>query len=94
MTLMHGYRGNFEVHLTVRAARTLDAFRAWCEVERCRCVRIVLARGVQVEQPMATWRREATVLPDVLAEAAERAQERGRSTKRPVVSTPQAGVRS
>src|SRR5262249_41296628 len=45
------------------------------EVERCKCVRIVLARGVQVEQPMATWRRDDTVLPDVLAEATERAQD-------------------
>jgi hypothetical protein len=38
-------------------------------------VRIVLARGVQVEQPMATWRRDNSVLPDVLAEATERAQD-------------------
>ncbi len=75
MTLMHNYRGNFEVHLTVRAIGTLDAFRAWCEVARCKCVRIVLARGAQVEQPMATWRRDHTVLPDVLAEATERAQD-------------------
>jgi len=74
MTLMHNYRGNFEVHLTVRAVGTLDAFRAWCEVERCKYVRIVLARGVQVEQPMATWRRDNTVLPDVLAETTGRAQ--------------------
>jgi hypothetical protein len=72
---MHNYRGNFEVHLTVRAAGMLGAFRAWCEAEQCKCVRIVLARGVQVEQPMATWRRDDTILPDVLAEAIERAQE-------------------
>ena len=75
MTLMRNYRGKFEVHLTVRAVGTLDAFRAWCEVERCKCARIVLARGVQVEQPMATWRRDGIVLPDVLAEATERARD-------------------
>jgi hypothetical protein len=72
---MHDYRGKFEVHLTVRATGTLDDFRAWCEIKRCKCVRIVLARGAQVEQPMATWRRSGTVLPDVLAEATERAQD-------------------
>jgi hypothetical protein len=74
MTIMHNYRGDFEVHLTVRAVSALDAFRAWCEAGRCKCVRIVLARGVQVEQPMATWWRDDTVLPDVLAEATERAR--------------------
>jgi hypothetical protein len=72
MTAIHTYPGNFEVHLTVRAVGTLDAFRAWCEAARCKCVRIVLARGMQVEQPMATWRRGSTILPDVLAEATER----------------------
>jgi hypothetical protein len=72
---MRTYRGNFEVHLTVHAVGPLEAFRAWCESERCKCVRIVLARGVQVEQPMATWRRDDTILPDVLAEATERAQD-------------------
>jgi len=75
MTLIQNYRGSFEVHLTIRAAGALDAFRAWCEVERCKCVRIVLARGELVEQPMATWRRANTVLPDVLAEATKRAQD-------------------
>lgn len=70
---MHTYFGNFEVHLTVGAAGALDAFRSWCEAERCKCVRIVLARGVHVEQPMATWRRADAVLPDVLAEAMGRA---------------------
>jgi hypothetical protein len=75
MTRMYNYRGDFEVHLTVRSVSTLDVFRAWCEAERCKCVRIVLARGMQVEQPMATWRRDDTVLPDVLAEATERAQD-------------------
>lgn len=72
---MPNYRGNFEVHLTVRAGDALEAFRAWCEAEGCKCVRIVLDRGAKVEQPMATWRRGDTVLPQVLAEANERAQE-------------------
>lgn len=71
---MRDYRGQFEVHLTIRAAGTLDAFRAWCDSERCKCVRIVLARGMQVEQPMATWRCQHVVLADVLAEATERAR--------------------
>lgn len=71
---MSNYRGHFEVHLTVRADGALHAFRAWCELEKCKCVRIVLARGVQVEQPMATWRRNDTILPNVLAEATERAR--------------------
>ena len=75
MTTMHGYHGNFEVHLTIRAAGDLDAFRAWCEVECCRCVHIVLARGATVEQPMATWRRGDSVLPDVLAEVDRRARD-------------------
>jgi hypothetical protein len=72
---MYSYRGNFEVHLTILAAATLDAFRAWCDAERYKCVRIVLARGVQVEQPMATWRRDETVFADILTEATERAHE-------------------
>jgi hypothetical protein len=72
---MHNYRGNFEVHLTVAAVGTVDAFRDWCEVQRCKCARIVLARGLQVVQPMATWRCDETVLPAVLAEATERAQD-------------------
>jgi hypothetical protein len=76
---MLDYRGNFEVHLTVPASGRLDAFRAWCEDERCKCVRIVLARGAQVEQPMATWQRGQTVLPDVLAEATERARNLARA---------------
>jgi hypothetical protein len=75
MTVMHNYRGNFEVHVTVRAAGTPDVFRAWCEARRCKCLRIVLARGVQVEQPMATWRRDDTVLTAVLTDATERAQD-------------------
>ncbi len=72
---MLDYRGDFEVHVTVRAPGTLDTFRNWCDVAGCRCVWIVLARGEQVEQPMATWRRHATVLPEVLAEATQRAQD-------------------
>jgi hypothetical protein len=75
MTIIHHDRGNFEVHLTVRAADTLDAFRGWCEAERCKCVWIVLARGKQVEQPMATWRRHAVRLSDVLGEAIQRAED-------------------
>lgn len=71
---MQNYQGHFEVHLTVAAGSDLDAFRAWCEVHRCKCVRIVLAQGKQVEQPMTTWRRHATMLPQVLAEATERAR--------------------
>jgi hypothetical protein len=71
--LMPDYRGHFEVHLTVRAVDALGAFRVWCEVEECKCVRIILACGMHVEQPMATWRRNDTILPDVLAEATERA---------------------
>lgn len=72
---MHDYYGNFEVHLTVRVVGAPEAFRHWCEIEGCKCVRIVLARGVSVEQPMATWRRSGTVLPDVLAEATGRARD-------------------
>ena len=79
LTNMHRYRGEFEVHLTVRADGTLDAFRTWCDTERCKCARIVLARGEQVEQPMATWRRDDAELPDVLAEALRRADDLGRA---------------
>ncbi len=75
MMPVHFYRGNFEIHLTVRAVGLVDTFRSWCEAERCKCVRIVLARGVHVEQPMVTWRRDETDLPAVLAEAAERARD-------------------
>jgi hypothetical protein len=79
MTISHNYAGNFEVHLTVRAAGMLDAFRSWCEAQHFKCVYIVLARGAHHEQPMATWRRDSTVLPVVLAEALQRADalERG-----------------
>jgi hypothetical protein len=68
---MHAYRGQFEVHVTVRLAGQagLDNFRGWCVGHACKCVRIELARGEHVEQPMATWRRGDTSLPVVLAEA-------------------------
>lgn len=69
---MHTYRGAFEVHLTVRVVGSLDAFRAWCAVERCKCVWIRLARGAHLDQPMATWRRADGILPEVLAEARQR----------------------
>ena len=75
MTHVFNYRGSFEMHVTVCAPGALDAFRAWCEVERWKCVRIVLARGMHVDQPMATWRRDGTVLPSVLAEATARAKD-------------------
>jgi hypothetical protein len=48
---------------------SLARFRAWCEGRAFKCVRIVLARGEHVEQPMATWRRGPTTLPLVLDEA-------------------------
>jgi hypothetical protein len=68
---MHEYQGDFEVHLTVRPpdAASLNRFRAWCSARGCKCVRIVLARGEHVEQPMATWRRSQTTLSLVGAEA-------------------------
>lgn len=72
---MREYRGDFEVHLTVHAAdeAALERFRAWCEERAFKCVRIVLSRGVHVEQPMATWRRRTTVLPAVVKEAEQSA---------------------
>lgn len=65
---MRNYAGDFEVHLTVAAenAAGLVAFREWCVEREMKCVQIVLARGKYAEQPMATWRRAATVLPDVV----------------------------
>jgi hypothetical protein len=74
---MREYRGDFEVHVTVPAATELllDRFRQWCQARLFKCVRIILARGVQVEQPMATWRRRATTLPRVVQEASEYAAE-------------------
>lgn len=77
---MLNYGGHFEVHLTVRAAGpALAAFRTWSEGAGCKCVHIVLDRGTQVEQPMATWRRSATILPVVLAEATQRARDLDRA---------------
>jgi hypothetical protein len=68
---MPEYQGDFEIHLTVQVSDPveLDRFRIWCAGRHCKCVRIVLARGAQVEQPMATWRRGDTNLPAVLVEA-------------------------
>src|SRR5947199_106387 len=70
---MRDYRGDFEAHVTVRAETgpLLDCFQQWCQARRFKCVRIILARGEQVEQPMATWRRRATTLPLVLAGLSE-----------------------
>lgn len=67
---MMNYAGEFEVHVTVRPPNlaAFERFRAWCLLHDCKCVRIVLARGEHVEQPMATWRRGATTLPAVVAE--------------------------
>lgn len=65
------YSGDFEVHITVRTASAtiLDRFRDWCGARGFRCLRIVLARGAHVEQPMATWRRWVTTLSAVTTEA-------------------------
>ncbi len=71
---MLNYRGNFEIHLTVAETDELEMFRAWCETEGCKCIWIVLARGSHVQQPMATWRRTRTILPDVFEEARQRAR--------------------
>ena len=79
------YQGDFEVHLTVRAAAadpvdapepldSLEAFNQWCREQQVKCIRIVLARGEHVEQPMATWRRAETHLPAVIEEAHEMAR--------------------
>jgi hypothetical protein len=67
---MIDYAGEFEVHVTVRppSGAAFQRFRAWCLLHDCKCVRIVLARGEHVEQPMATWRRGATTLPVVVEE--------------------------
>lgn len=68
---MREYPGDFEVHLTVRAgdAARLAEFQEWCRARGFKCVRIVLARGVHVEQPMATWRRGDSMLSVVRDEA-------------------------
>ncbi len=65
------YRGDFEVHITASVADTAirTRFRTWCEENGFKCVWIVLARGEHPDQPMATWRRRAMVLPAVLDEA-------------------------
>jgi hypothetical protein len=60
------YRGHFEVHLTVQDD---DRFTAWCRDRSLKCVRIVLAQGRTTNQPMGTWRRSATSLSAVVAEA-------------------------
>lgn len=70
---MSNYLGNFEIHLTVAETDQMENFRTWCEAEGCKCAWIVLARGSHVQQPMATWRRAGTILPDVLEEARQRA---------------------
>ena len=68
---MHEYNGEFEVHVTVGLAEEggWERFQAWCRLHQCKSVHIVLARGAQIDQPMATWRRSRTSLPAVLADA-------------------------
>lgn len=86
------YTGQFEVHLTARTDdAAADAFRQWCDTCGFKCVRIVLSRGQSQEQPMATWRRDHTDLPAVLAEASEYAQsarDAGHQIVRVKVETP------
>jgi hypothetical protein len=79
---MTDYAGDFEVHVTVRPPdlAALERFRAWCQQHDCKCIRIVLARGDHVEQPMATWRRGVTTLPAVLAHARDRIGELERAS--------------
>src|SRR5437764_10041233 len=74
---LRDYRGAFEVHVTVAAAdaATRERFQQWCAARGSKCVWIVLARGAHADQPMATWRRGKTLLPDVLADANRRADE-------------------
>lgn len=78
---MRDYRGDFEVHVTVRVAgeAALCAFREWCGQRAFKCVRIVLARGEHPEQPMAAWRRRGTTLPAVIEEAQRDADEAQRA---------------
>jgi hypothetical protein len=68
---MREYRGEFEVHMTVGLPGQGggDRFQDWCLIHKCKCVRIILARGEHVDQPMATWRRSQASLTAVLAEA-------------------------
>jgi hypothetical protein len=77
---MRNYRGDFESHLTIRADKeaALEQFQAWCGARGFKCVRIVLARGRHVEQPMATWRRRNTTLPFMVQEAEQYAAEAAR----------------
>lgn len=65
------YAGHFEVHVTTSAGdpAAADGFAVWCGGRGLKCVRIVLARGTTADQPMATWRRAATTLSAVRAEA-------------------------
>lgn len=67
----HEYAGDFEVHVTIRAADAagLDQFSRWCQQRGVKCVHIVLSRGEAASQPMATWRRGSTVLSSVRDEA-------------------------
>lgn len=74
---MRNYRGDFEVHLTAKAAdsATRERLREWCDARGFKCVWIVLARGEHADQPMATWRRGRTALPAVVEEANRHAAE-------------------
>jgi hypothetical protein len=67
---MWEYPGDFELHLTVRAAdeSALGRFQEWCRTQGFKCARIVLAQGEHVEQPLATWRCQATRLSQAMAE--------------------------
>lgn len=78
---MQDFRGHFEVHLTARAdgPAAADRFAGWCRDRGLKCVRIVLDRGRSADQPMATWRRSQTTLPEVVAEAEARAAEATRA---------------
>ena len=80
-TEMHEYHGEFEVHITVNtpSAKALDEFREWCHARDLKCVRIILARGAHIDQPMATWRRRGTKLSVVVEEAEQRATEMHRA---------------
>jgi len=69
---MKDYRGNFEVHLTVNSSGPPSVLRDLCKAEQCKCVFIVLARGVNVQQPMVSWRCSADTLSQVLEVARAR----------------------
>ena len=68
---MQPYNGDFEVHATVCLTHPVswEQFHTWCTQRQVKPVRILLARGEHVDQPMATWRRSRTRLPAVLSEA-------------------------